>query len=58
MKATVDQNICIGCGLCAGTAPDSFQINDEGKAEFYAEIDDKLIQQAIDDCPVSAISKE
>lgn len=57
MKANVDQDICVGCGMCTGIAPDSFQMNDEGKAEFGAESDDKLVQEAIDSCPVSAISK-
>ncbi|MGI6052428.1 MAG: ferredoxin [Bilifractor sp.] len=57
MKANVDQDICVGCGMCTGIAPDSFQMNDEGKAEFIAESDDKLVQEAIDSCPVSAISK-
>ena len=33
MRAYVDQDACIGCGLCAGTAPDVFQMNDAGKAE-------------------------
>lgn len=58
MKATVDQDMCIGCGMCAGIAPDSFRMNGDGKAEFYAESDDAAVQQAIDGCPVSAISKE
>lgn len=33
-------------------------MNDEGKAEFYAESDDALVQEAMDSCPVSAISEE
>ncbi len=58
MKAVVDQNVCIGCGLCAGTAPDSFRVDDGGLAEFFAESDDALVQQAIDACPVAAIARE
>lgn len=59
MKAYVDPEVCIGCGLCAGIAPDVFQMNDEGKAEAYADFtEDQLpdVQDAIDQCPVSAIS--
>ncbi len=58
MRAYVDQDMCIGCGMCAGIASDSFQMNDEGKAEFFAESDDALVQEAIDNCPVAAISEE
>ena len=27
MKATVDQNACIGCGLCANDCPEVFEMN-------------------------------
>ncbi len=57
MKAYVDQDTCIGCGMCAGIAADVFRINDEGKAEAYAEGDDSAVQEAIDSCPVAAISE-
>ena len=33
MKAYVDQDTCIGCGLCASVCPEVFEMNDEGKAE-------------------------
>ena len=61
MKAHVDQDLCIGCGLCAGIAPDVFQMNAEGKAEAYAEFTENQVadvQDAVDQCPVSAISIE
>ncbi len=62
MKAYVDQDVCIGCGMCTGIAPDSFQMNDEGKAEFIGgDVDgDKAeaVKEAIDSCPVQAISEE
>ena len=32
MKAVVDQEECIGCGLCADTSPDVFKMNDADKA--------------------------
>lgn len=61
MKATVDQDVCIGCGMCTGIAPNHFQMNDAGKAEAFQEAADAekdQVQQAIDSCPVGAISWE
>lgn len=61
MKAYVDQDLCIGCGLCASIAPDVFQMNADGKAEAYAEVtEDQLadVHDAMDQCPVEAISIE
>ena len=37
MRAFVDQDMCIGCGLCEGTCPEVFRMNDAGKAEAYAD---------------------
>ena len=37
MRANVDQNVCIGCGLCAGMVPEVFRMNDDGKAEAYQD---------------------
>ena len=59
MKAVVDQDLCIGCGLCCGTCPDVFRPSGEGKSEAYQEATEDnqgLVQEAIDGCPVSAIS--
>ena len=58
MRVTVDQNTCIGCGLCVGTAGDVFRLNGDGVAECYAEPSESLrdlVQQAADNCPVGAI---
>lgn len=29
MKASVDRDICIGCGLCEITCPEVFELDDE-----------------------------
>ncbi|MBR0194756.1 MAG: ferredoxin [Oscillospiraceae bacterium] len=61
MRAFVDQSVCMGCGLCAGTAPDVFRMNDNGTAEAYADTTDANkddVQAAIGGCPVSAIREE
>ena len=59
MKAYVDQDLCIGCGLCEGTCPAVFRVN--GTAAVIAETtgdnyDD--VMAAIDGCPVGAIREE
>ncbi len=57
MRAEVDQNLCIGCGMCTGMCPTVFQMNGEGKAEGYAEGDDAQVQDVIASCPVVAITE-
>lgn len=59
MYAVVDANECIGCGSCEAVCPEVFRLNDEGKAEAYAEVTDELkdtAQEAIDICPVKCIA--
>lgn len=51
---------CIDCDLCRTTAPDNFKQNpDEGYSFVYKqpenEEEEKLSQQALDECPVEAI---
>lgn len=59
MKAVVNQDTCIGCGLCCGMCEAVFCMNDDGKAEACqaaTEENQGEVQSAIDSCPVSAIS--
>lgn len=58
MKAVVDQETCIGCGLCCETCDAVFRMNEQDKAEAYREADtgnSDEVQSAIDGCPVAAI---
>lgn len=59
-KPVVDQDTCTGCGLCPDIAPNTFELNDEGVAEVTDPQgdDEDTIQEAIDSCPVEAISWE
>ena len=59
MKAFVDPETCIGCGLCCGICEDVFRMNDDDKSEAYQTVTEENrndVQSAIDSCPVSAIS--
>ena len=60
MKAFVDENVCISCGLCEGVCPDVFSL-DTGVAvateEVAGEFEDSA-REACDGCPVQAISIE
>lgn len=59
MEAIVDQDTCISCGLCTSTADEVFHMNDDGKAEAYNTVSEEnknVVQEAIDSCPVAAIS--
>jgi ferredoxin len=52
----VDKDKCIGCGLCESIAPKVFEIKD-GKARVKKDILDSKTKDAIDSCPVEAISE-
>lgn len=61
MKASVEQDTCIGCGLCPSICPEVFSMNDDtDKAEaIEGDIpEDNLesAEEARDGCPVSAIN--
>ncbi len=57
VKVTVNKDACIGCGLCVGSYPETFEFDDEGKAAVIGEIDEAAADEAISNCPVSAIEK-
>ena len=60
MIPKIDQEKCIGCGVCVALAPKTFRFDDNGKAEVMPEIgdDDATVKSASDSCPVQAISVE
>lgn len=58
MKAKVDAEICIGCGLCVTTCPEVYKMEDD-KAIVYVSVVPKeaeeCCQKGADECPVTAI---
>jgi len=56
-KPVVDAGKCIGCGTCAALAPNTFKIENGKSIVTDPQGDDEdTIQNAIDSCPVNAIS--
>ncbi|HWQ89230.1 MAG TPA: ferredoxin [Desulfitobacteriaceae bacterium] len=60
MKAIVDKETCIGCGLCESVCAEVFKLNEEGKANVIVDVipssSEACAKEAQDDCPVNAIT--
>ena len=52
----VNQNGCIGCGLCVGLCPETFRMNDQGKSEVINDKVTDCVKNAVEACPVQVIS--
>lgn len=61
-SCNVNQEACIGCGMCLSLADAVFAFNDEGKAEcVVSEVDGDLevaAEEAAANCPTQAIELE
>ena len=58
MKAVVDAEKCIGCGLCVEVAPDIYEMQDDKAVTKIDEITEDNIDDAkngAEQCPVDAI---
>jgi len=62
MKAKVDEELCIGCGMCENICPDIFELKDDGKSHVKVnpipEEFEKCTLEAEKECPVGAITYE
>lgn len=62
MRATIDRDGCISCGLCAATCSEVFRMADDGLAEVYVDAvpaeAEGLAVEAQEGCPVSVITVE
>ena len=58
MKVRVDEDLCVGCGLCVNTCPDIFVMKDDkafAKVSVVPAGSEDIAKQAKDECPVEAI---
>ena len=59
MKAEIDRDGCISCGMCPETCPEVFRMADDGKAEVYVDVIKDDYEDSAKDaeslCPVSVI---
>jgi len=58
MSISVNKDICIGCGTCVSLCPGSFRLGEDGKSEPISQEESECVHNAIESCPVQAISIE
>lgn len=62
MKAFVDAEACIGCGLCSDTCPEVFELGDDNIARAKVPVVPKQAEascrEAAAACPTEAIKIE
>jgi ferredoxin len=57
MKIIIDENACVGCGLCVNLCPEVFLLKDNNIAKVKSEEPscDKNLHKIASQCPVNAI---
>jgi len=59
MKVQLDQELCIGCGVCSQVCPEVFDLDEEiGKAKVIKPSGADCAVEAAESCPVSCITVE
>lgn len=58
IKIKIDEELCVGCGMCASLCPEVFELK-EGKSAIKKEVNlekyESQIKKAAENCPVEAI---
>ncbi|MCF2532764.1 ferredoxin [Yinghuangia soli] len=57
-RVEVDRSVCIGSGMCIGSAPDDFKLDAGRQSHPRLEIlpSSDAVMEAAESCPVEAIS--
>ncbi len=58
MKAIMNAELCVGCGLCVNTCPDVFEMKEDKaivKGDAVSAENEECCKQSKDECPVEAI---
>lgn len=53
----IDKSKCMGCGLCTSICGEVFEIGEDNKAKVKKVKDIPCVKEAINSCPVEAISE-
>jgi len=60
IRVQVDNELCVGTGICEATAPDLFEIGDDGISHVLKDdVPAELVaaaRKAAEDCPTRALS--
>lgn len=58
-KVTIDENTCVGCGLCVNECSDVFELGDDGIAKVKANGCSACnLHEVASQCPVNCIIVE
>ena len=58
IKVNINEELCVGCGMCASLCPEVFEI-ENGKSKIKEEVilekHQNCLKKAAENCPVEAI---